>query len=349
MLSKISFEQFTVFSKAEFEFGRHVNVLLGENGVGKTHVLKAAYALIDVLARSEKDASLTPTKVVLQPAIARKLKAVFRPDSLGRLARRQRGVNHAEIAWNFDKSARNTVTSFNTKSNDSVTVKAMPQEWGDKLPVFLPARELLSIYPGFVSLFDTSHTEFDETLRDACSLLGAPLARGPRENTIRELLAPIEEDMGGKVDLTTEGRFYLVRKDGRVEMHLVAEGLRKLATIARLIATGSLLDKGYLFWDEPEANLHPRLIRDIAAMIMRIARAGVQVFIATHSLFLLREFEILRGGDFQDVSTRFFGLAAGDDGVVVRQGDSIEDAGDLGLLDETLEQSRRFMDLEGAR
>ncbi len=39
-----------------------------------------------------------------------------------------------------------------------------------------------------------------------------------------------------------------------MEMHLVAEGLRKLAMIARLIANGSLVDKVSLFWDEPEAN-----------------------------------------------------------------------------------------------
>jgi hypothetical protein len=40
---------------------------------------------------------------------------------------------------------------------------------------------------------------------------------------------------------------------GTMEMPLVAEGLRKLAMVARLISTGTLLDKGYLFWDKPEA------------------------------------------------------------------------------------------------
>jgi len=232
MLNRLQFNQFTVFAKAEFRFGAHVNVLLGENGVGKTHVLKAAYSLIDVLARTGREAAPTPTKVVLQPAIARKLKAVFRPESLGRLARRQRGVNRAEIEWGFSSNSLDTAISFNTKSSDQVTVAEAPRSWGDELPVFLPARELLSIYPGFVSLYDNSHTEFDETWRDACSLLGAPLAKGPREKSIRELLAPLEADMGGSVELAAD-RFYLKRKDGRVEMHLVAEGLRKLATIAR--------------------------------------------------------------------------------------------------------------------
>ena len=93
-----------------------------------------------------------------------------------------------------------------------------------------------------------------------------------------------------------------------MEMHLVAEGLRKLATIAKLIATGSLLDKGYLFWDEPESNLNPQIIRTVAKTILQLAQSGVQVFIASHSIFLLRELHILQKTEFENVDTRCFGL-----------------------------------------
>ena len=34
--------------------------------------------------------------------------------------------------------------------------------------------------------------------------------------------------------------------------------------LARLIATGMLVDRGCLFWDEPETNLNPQLIRGVA-------------------------------------------------------------------------------------
>ena len=42
----------------------------------------------------------------------------------------------------------------------------------------------------------------------------------------RELLPPLEEAMGGTVELDPAGRFYLKTRSGRIEMHLVAEGLR---------------------------------------------------------------------------------------------------------------------------
>jgi len=119
---------------------------------------------------------------------------------------------------------------------------------------------LLTIYPGFVSLYETTQLPFEETWRYTCVLLGAPLVKGPRLKKIKKMLVPLEEAMGGKVELDKAGRFYPDLDGISMEMHLVAEGLRKLAMIARLISTGSLIDKGYLFWDEPDSNLNPKVI-----------------------------------------------------------------------------------------
>ncbi len=41
-----------------------------------------------------------------------------------------------------------------------------------------------------------------------------------------------------------------------------------------------------------EANLSPKFIKSVALAILGLARDGIQVFVATHSLFLLRELEI---------------------------------------------------------
>jgi hypothetical protein len=205
----------------------------------------------------------------------------------------------------------------------------------------------LTIFPNFVSLYETTNLSFEETWRDTCILLGAPLARGPREGAIRILLIPVEEAMGGSVELDKSGRFYLNLPSGSMEMHLVAEGLRKLAMIARLIATGSLADKGYLFWDEPEANLNPKVVKTVARTILQLASSGLQVFIASHSLFLLRELHILQQRDFKKLDTRCFGLHIGADGAVeVKQGNTMDDIGEIAALDEELEQSDLYLEVE---
>ncbi|WP_157792538.1 hypothetical protein [Thiomicrospira microaerophila] len=49
---------------------------------------------------------------------------------------------------------------------------------------------------------------------------------------------------------------------------------------------------------------------------------------------------------FKKIPQRYFALTVSDDGVVVEQGDSVEDLQTLVMLDEELAQSDRFMDLE---
>jgi hypothetical protein len=280
----------------------------------------------------------------LQLAIANKLRGVFRPDELGRLARRQSGRNRAEVICHFDDKKMDMAFSFNTASKTEVSIDTLPSAWCDKVPIYLPTREILSIYPGFVPLYETAHIPFEETWRDLAILLGAPLAKGAREKTVRKLLDPIEKVMDGQIDLDGD-RFYLKSGAGRIEMHLVAEGMRKLAMLARLIANGSLLDKGTLFWDEPEANLNPKLVKLVARTILCLCSQGIQVFIATHSLFLLRELFILQQSEFSNLDARCFGLHGTEEGVSVQQGPTIDDVGEIAALDEDLLQSDRYMNL----
>ncbi len=346
MLQSLRIRDFTVFKGADLTFASGLNVIVGANGTGKTHLLKLPYAVMAMGAEEGRKRNTSPTKTLLQPRIAEKLFGVFRPEErLGRLVHRQRGRNNCEVDMGFRPSGECLAFQFSSLAQSEVVVKRVPPHWPDKPPVFLPTRELLTLYPGFVPLYETRHLEFDETWRDTCLLLGAPALRGPREGVNAQLMEPLEQQLGGRVVLDANGRFYLRPfSGGKMEMPLVAEGWRKLAMLVRLIATGSLLDKGCLFWDEPEANLNPKLIREIARAILNICNVGVQVFVATHSLFLLREFEILLKHEFTTVKQRYFGLSRSDDGVEVSQAGEIGDIDPLLLLDEDLEQSDRFVD-----
>jgi hypothetical protein len=351
MLESLKLKDFTAFADEEFHFGEGLNVLVGENGTGKTHILKLAYTCIAVRNQTVREATLPqPSPAYFRMAIAAKLLGVFKPDRLGRLARRDRkGRQRCEVRSAMAGEERPLAFSFNTSSEGEVSVHETPSQWLDKRPAYLPTRELLTVYPGFVSLYETAHLSFEETWRDTAILLGAPLARGPREQPIRDLLGPLEATMGGKVELSESGQFYLNVDGVRMEMHLVAEGLRKLATIARLIATGSLVDKGFLFWDEPEANLNPKIIKQVARTILHLCRSGIQVFIASHSLFLLRELDILlQAREFKEIPKRYAGLRLSDAGVVVQQGDSIDDIGPIDALQEELSQSDRYLEAENA-
>lgn len=347
MLKRLELDNLTLFPQARLDFAPGLNVIVGENGTGKSHLLKVAYSVIANAYEQGNEPSVTdPTKALLQKSIADKLIKVFRPESLGRLASRRQGAQTCKVSVAFEQSALDTAFSFSTRSQTEVKVDGLPGAWQEKAPVFMPTRELLSQYHWLLPLYESRHVDIEEHHIDLCKLLGAPAIKGPREKTVAELVAPLEEAMGGKVVLDKNGRFYLrIPGQGNLEMPLVAEGLRKLAMLARLITTGSLLDKGYLFWDEPEANLNPKLIKLVARAAFALSQQGIQVVIATHSLFLLKELELLARGAQGDVPQRYFALVNGPEGVQVEQGSRVDDLQTLVLLDEELAQSDRYLEL----
>jgi len=55
MLKSVTFENFTILPSAHFDFSTGINAFVGENGTGKTHLLKAAYcvnhALSDLISK----------------------------------------------------------------------------------------------------------------------------------------------------------------------------------------------------------------------------------------------------------------------------------------------------------
>ena len=346
MLKQLNLKNFTVFTQADFQFSPGINVIVGENGTGKSHVLKLAYAVI-AESRSQFNKHTNAVDVATEAKLRinnylEKILNVFRANSMESFARNNSYIDGD--GFQVDLSGNNPLFSFNLKYDDKGAVTQVAKPIKDHQPataIFLPTRELLTIYPGFVSLYEGRYLEFDETYRDTCLLLGDPLLKKP----MTDLLAILEEAMGGKV-LLERSRFYLVYDFGKVEIPMVAEGIRKLAMLAQLIAVGALQKDGYLFWDEPEANLNPRLIRVIARVILQLASAGIQVFIATHSYFLLKELDILTTQ--QPVPTRYFSLLKGEDGVVVESGDSLDDLQSIVALEEELAQFDREQDAHHA-
>lgn len=296
-ITHVELKEFSAFTQFALEFSPGINVLIGANGTGKTHLLKLLYSIRASLAHPDNIASLDE-----------KLRRVFRPDQLGRLVHRRRGVHYAEVTCRL----RGGSASFtlDTKGHLKAEVaKVVPVIAGEGRAMFIPSRETLSIYEGFASLYQNREIAFDETYYDLCVALGTPALRGPRQEEASKLIAPIERALGGKVVLAGE-RFYLNRKDGNFEAHLVSEGLRKIATLARLITNGSLAKQGVLFWDEPEANLNPRLARELIEFLgSLVQQRKVQIFLATHDTLVAQRLSLASEYALRtSVPTRFIGL-----------------------------------------
>ncbi len=288
-LTRLQLENFTAFRALDVTFAPGVNVLIGTNGTGKTHALKLLYDACRITVTGDP--------------LPLKLQRDFMPhnDRFGRLARRTRGSSRARVAvWRGDLMLR---LSFSQNlvnwAKAEVTHRAA---WASQQvkAVYVPVKEILGHAPGFQSMYREHHIAFEEVYADLISLALLPRRRGTVPEPRQHLLDQLQEAIQGSV-VTDEETFFLENDEGRLEFSLLAEGMRKLGLLSRLIANNVLIDGTALFWDEPEANVHPQAAMTLVDILFDLARDGTQVFVATHSYEVLKRFELRARRDQQPV------------------------------------------------
>ncbi len=281
-ISAVQIDRFTAFQNIRVKFSPGLNVFIGANGTGKTHLMKVAYAACDI------------SKTRLE--YAEKLIRVFLPSgrALGRLVKRQQKSTRCAVEV-FREELRLRVSFSNHATRPESATVTGAKEWiGAPLEsVYIPVKEMLSNAPGFRSLYAQREVHFEEVYSDILDRAYRPALRGQPDATRRNLLSYLQKTLDGKV-LVKDEEFFLRNKQGNLEFSLLAEGMRKLALIWLLIQNGTLLEGSVLFWDEPETNLNPRLFGPLIDILLTLQRSGVQVFLATHDYIILKEIDLRR-------------------------------------------------------
>lgn len=320
-LTRLTVANFTVFGAgATFDFAPGVNVLVGDNGTGKSHVLKLAYVVSRVsreqARRQGPKAGLPsptgrPRDEDLAAWIATELTEVFQPDDLTSFSRTGGGSCTITAEWGAATSL-----TISIDGAGRIGASIVGQHGHAVAPLYLPSRELLTIYPGFVPAWLRRESAFDRTYFDLCSALGLrPLRRSAGATPVDELATKLETSLRGNVSLTND-RFYMEYGGGPMEVTMVGEGDRKIAMIAYLLRNGSLEPGGLLAWDEPEASLNPKRAKLMSTVALELARADIQVILSTHDYSLSSEIDLERtGSPAGDVA--FFGLLEHESGVKV--------------------------------
>ncbi len=331
MLKSLIIKNFTVFAEVKIEFSPGLNVIIGDNATGKTHLLKLGYSVMHTLSRKKKLINAKKT-------LADKLYHVFKTNSLGHLTRHGSGRQRTQVTMELAETIK---FSFAKNSRTEVTLEqTITATLPNNAAVFIPTREVFSLHPEITALYEERYMALDETHYDLCKALNLPLLKQlPPE--LNDIIKPLEAELGGKVKMDRMGHFYLdMPKRGKVEMSLIAEGLRKIALLVYLIQNGSLGKGSTLFWDETEANLNPRMMVKVATALSQLAQYGVQVILATHDLFLMKELSLLIEST-PKMSAQFLSLRLDEAGVAVEQGRLLEDLHTIIVLDEALAQDDR--------
>ena len=287
-LTRIKIENFTVFEDITIPFSKGLNILVGENGMGKTHVMKLAYAA----CQSRKH----------DVSFSQKTTMLFRPaqSGIGRLVNRNKnGENTARVLVESDIAQIGMSFSTKTKKWDA-EVKS-EEKWEKQMSgttsVFIPAKEILSNAWNLDAAVKMGNVEFDDTYLDIIAAAKIDISTDVDSVARKKYLKILQKISNGKVTVQDD-RFYL--KPGtqaKLEFNLVAEGIRKIALLWQLIKNGTLEKGSVLFWDEPEANINPKYIPVLAELLIMLEKEGVQIFVSTHDYFLSKYIEVKREKD----------------------------------------------------
>lgn len=256
-IENVALNNISVFKYLDLNISPGINIIIGENGTGKTHLLKMIYF------------SYIDRKYLLEEKYTRKYddKTIYSP---------------------------NAVITYN--KNETCWIQEDGKKFKDKTekdPVYIPVTEMLAHSKGFLALNSKYRMPFDPTEIDIISNAELPETREISKLN-KKVLDKISHIIDGDVVYEND-TFYVLKKDGfKIEFSVEAEGLRKFGLLFKLIRNGLIEDGSVLLWDEPEANINPELIPMLVDILLELQRSGVQIFISTHSYNLAKYFEVKR-------------------------------------------------------
>ena len=289
IIKKIKLENYTVFEDHQIEFCPGINIFIGENGTGKTHILKALYSACQSVSK--------------KTSFSHKLVSTMLPDDykISRLITRKQGnpdgVIRITAGEREDGQDRILTATFHGKTKKWEAEVSGEEGWEESFAgmssIFIPAKEILSHSYNLNAASEMDNVRFDDTYLDLINAAKVDISVGRNSSAKEAMLKAVEKMTHGTVVYDVKrDEFYLKSGSSKQEFNLIAEGIRKMALLWQLIKNGTLENGSVFFWDEPEANINPTYIPIIVEILLELQRKGVQVFISTHDYMLASYFEV---------------------------------------------------------
>ena len=319
-IQSIGLKNFTVFKDLRLEVSSGINVFVGENGTGKTHLLKALYAACELSNNENTNSDLL---------------LCFRENQQDVNLLREKNIEQLTISITADGVNRNQVHGSRLiapalKDLKLFNPNAMPihsSSYRLEIPydkkfsaIYIPVKDMLTHSSGFLAMA-TKYRDFpfDKTLTDIIVKASQWKVKQPPKLAFA-ILPRLEEMMNGTVVFEND-EFYIRKRNGQlIRFELEAEGLKKIGLLWQLLMTDNLTENSILIWDEPEANLNPKFLPYIVECLLELSRHGVQIFVSTHNYIFAKYFNVrakdsdslmfhalyLENGDVQAESNKIF-------------------------------------------
>jgi energy-coupling factor transporter ATP-binding protein EcfA2 len=304
MIKDIKLEDFTLFDEFTWEGLGNINLVIGENDTGKSNLLKLLYAV----TRSMKEYSRALDDEYWGAYLAHKIKETFLPPGLeiGRLVRKGENRLNVKVDLLFDPGPEKVQFSFGHRTKKQIRHaessvfdrseenQLQREELTTASILFFPPKEVLTTRDAIIEIRERLPVHgFDATYVDLAKALRSPESQGGPVEPMDAILGDLENIFAGYITQNDEGKLIYRRGREKYGITQAAEGIKKVGALTQLIKSRHIQEGSILFFDEPGANLHPQAIMDVVNLLFRLGQAGVQIFIATHSYVVLKQFELL--------------------------------------------------------
>ena len=288
MFSNLLVKNFALFESLQWQSHQQINVIVGRNDTGKSHLLKLLYGLAKSVEEYSKRRPPAPWREVL----ANKLIWTFQTESLGELV--HRGEKRVQVDCTLHD--KHYLFSYGSTANQKITTAtegSAPQE--ALSAIFIPPKELLTAFEAIEATREKLEIfGFDDTYYDLIRALRLPTTKGNIESHLKKVLKSLELLFGGEIAKSKADSQFVFQRNGQTfKMSQTAEGIKKIGILTTLIRNRTLSKDSILFLDEPETNLHPDYIVKLMTMLMDLSQAGIQIYLATHSYFVIKQLHIL--------------------------------------------------------
>lgn len=284
MLNKINLNNFGPLAKLDWPELGPINLVIGDNGSGKTFLLKALYSAMRTLEEHRRGDDQRRAAEIL----AEKLYWTFQPDKIGDLVTKG-AEGTLSCTVQFESQEFNYSFGKDTTKQISILKNAVHPRSSNS--IFLPAKEVLSLHQIILKSREQDKTfGFDDTYLDLARALRQSPTKGKNYAEFAKSRQSLEDIIGGRVEYEEmSGRWQFKKSNQKFPIGVTAEGVKKIAILDTLLGNRYLDTSSVVFIDEPESALHPVAVSKLLDIVAMLAKCGIQFFLASHSYFVVKK------------------------------------------------------------